>query len=368
MRELLEWNAYGGIVSVSNSIRRYYGLTMYHDSDTDLDHWLQEKKPYRIIVLLIDAMGESVIHKHLKKQDFFMNHEYKTTTTVFPPTTSAATTSLRTGMYPCETGWLGWDQYFKEKDDEIILFLNRSQYHRNMYYPDFSDKALPPQFIGKELLEKGIGFDSVWPEWGKSHPSESYADIMQNILKVSGNKDNQCIYAYWDALDTYMHNNGPSSEQTGFMLRQIERETKEMALQLPEDTALIITADHSQIDIKPKDISKEKDLISCFRHEPSLEPRTMTFYIWNDKRKQFEDIFHRLFDGKYHLYTKEEVINGHFFGTGKEHKRFKEFIGDYLAVAEDDTQIVYRTSMNKKGDHAGRLKEEAMIPLILYMK
>lgn len=368
MKELLEWDAYGDIVSVSNSIRKYYGLTLLHDSDSDLDQWLQEKKPYRIIVLLIDAMGESVIHKHLKESDFFISHEFKSITTVFPPTTSAATTSLRTGMYPCETGWLGWDQYFKEKDDEIILFLNRSQYHRNTFYPNFSYQTLPPQFIGKQLQDAGIGFDSVWPEWGKDHPSKSYSDMMKNILKVSRQKDTRCIYAYWDALDTFMHIHGPSSEQTGFMVRQIERETKEMASHLSEDTALLVIADHSQIDIKQRDITKEKDLISCFRHEPSLEPRTMAFYIWKDKRKQFEDTFHSLFDGQYHLYTKEEVIEGHFFGKGKEHKRFKEFTGDYLGVAENDMQLAYRIALNKKGDHAGRLKAEAMIPLILYKK
>ena len=44
-----------------------------------------------------------------------------------------------------------------------------------------------------------------------------------------------------------------------------------------------------------------------------------------------------------------------------------EFIGDYLAVAKGNVSLVYQAKgKTVKGDHAGGLKEEAMVPVILY--
>ena len=137
----MDFSRYGETVAVSNSLRSYLNLETYHRTDSDVDQWLKEKDIHRIAVLLVDALGTSVLKKHLNDDSFLLSHMYKSITPVFPPTTSASTTSIRTGKMPCETGWLGWNQYFKEKDDNIILFLNRSQYG-NQEYPGFSYKAL----------------------------------------------------------------------------------------------------------------------------------------------------------------------------------------------------------------------------------
>ena len=61
-------------------------------------------------------MGTSILNKHLSKDSFFMKHKLKDMTTVFPATTVAATTSMRTGLNPCETGMLGWTMYFDDID------------------------------------------------------------------------------------------------------------------------------------------------------------------------------------------------------------------------------------------------------------
>ena len=43
---------------------------------------------------------------------------------MFPPTTTSATTSLLTGKYPIETGWLGWTEKLPEYDVPCTRFLN----------------------------------------------------------------------------------------------------------------------------------------------------------------------------------------------------------------------------------------------------
>ena len=73
------------------------------------------------------------------------------------------------------------------------------------------------------------------------------------------------------------------------------------------------------------------------------------------------------------MLTKEshdEVIENCIFGDNNNHPRFNDFVGDYLVVATDNISLSYsKTHKHTKltgGDHAGGLKEEAIIPLILY--
>lgn len=359
----MDFSRYGETVAVSNSLRSYLNLETYHRTDSDVDQWLKENDIHRIAVLLVDALGTSVLKKHLNDDSFLLSHMYKSITPVFPPTTSASTTSIRTGKMPCETGWLGWNQYFKEKDDNIILFLNRSQYG-NQEYPGFSYKALPVRFTEDELGEQG---DSIWPGWAEKNACSTYEDMWKKIIETDRNESKKYVYAYWDQLDTLMHREGPSSKKTNVYVKQLDIITEKYASQLSEHTGLIILADHSQVDVHAENIRKHTELCSCFRHLPALEPRTAAFYIKEEKKDFFAKEFLRLYGNDFDLYTEEEVIDKQIFGTGKIHPRFEEFIGDYLAIAKGRVSFLYGSDREVKGDHAGGSEEEAMIPLILYV-
>jgi predicted AlkP superfamily pyrophosphatase or phosphodiesterase len=82
--------------------------------------------------------------------------------------------------------------------------------------------------------------------------------------KTAQNKQNRFTYVYWDAFDTLMHQKGPSSKETGIMLKEIEAETERFAEQLPEDCALMIVADHSQIDVRQHSLDADQQLCACF--------------------------------------------------------------------------------------------------------
>ena len=62
-----------------------------------------------VVVLLLDALGISILEKHLKPEGFFRSHLAGAFNSVYPPTTVAATTSVLSGAYPDEHGWLGWN-------------------------------------------------------------------------------------------------------------------------------------------------------------------------------------------------------------------------------------------------------------------
>ena len=90
-------NYEGSILSYIASIRRYFGLTSSYGSDPRLSKLLEEQRPGKVFVLLVDAMGTNLIRQKLPEDAFLRRNMLATTTTVFPSTTTAATTSIRNG-------------------------------------------------------------------------------------------------------------------------------------------------------------------------------------------------------------------------------------------------------------------------------
>lgn len=362
----MKWNEYGGIARAAGSLRQYYGLKAYHGTDSAVDEWLNGHHFRCVAAILIDALGSSIIKKNCPSDGFFTERKAEDITTVFPPTTTAATTAFRTGHTPVETGWLGWNQYFREKDDNIILFQNISMYGDSTYDESFSWKTLPVMPLEDELTENGICADSVWPCWAPHMPSENLDAFCDNIYRTVTKPEMRFVYGYWDALDTCMHLNGTHAEVSANMAQEIEKKMAALAKRLPADTGLLIVADHSQIDVHPIFLEEDKEICACFRREPALEARSMAFYIEADKHEVFEELFHKKYGEHWRLYSHEEVMNSTMYGEGMQHPRFSEFIGDYIAVSDDGSFFCYKSDEVLKGHHAGGTREEAEIPVILF--
>ena len=360
----LIWDDQNSILQLSGSLFHYYGLERGHGTDRDVDAWLQKRQPRCVISLLIDAMGISILEKHLPKDSFLRSHLVKIISTVFPPTTAAATTSYMSGYSPAETGWLGWNQYFREKDDELVLFFSKGMYSDISYEPDFVSSVLPVKPIDECLQEKGINADSVWPGWGRHNGCETFDQLLTKTLELS--HDNAFLYVYWDVLDTLMHEHGVEEVIIRDTLWEYDRQIEAFAGRLSSDTCLLITADHSQINTRIYDLGKDEELCACLKGAPSIEQRTVSFRIKDGMQETFVRLFEERFHNDFVLLRPKEALA--LFGPGIPHARTEEFIGDFLATAVSDLQLDYHRTRIMKGNHAGFVREERMIPVILYQK
>lgn len=103
---------------------------------------------------------------------------------------------------------------------------------------------------------------------------------------------------------------------------------------------------------------------------PSLESRVVTFWVKEDKRKKFEELFNKEFSKEFLLLTKEDVLERHLLGFGNKHKKIDDFIGNYVALSISDSMIRLQTYLAdgkpvKKSTHCGLSKEEMEVPLII---
>lgn len=353
-----------GLLQVSASIHKYYGIDTGYRTDETVSAWLNDFGFRCVIVLLVDAMGSLILDQLLARDTFLHQYRTKSVMSVFPPTTTAATTSLLTGKSPAENGWLGWNQYFEELDDEVILFLEQSYYGRQKY-PGFVKETLPVTWLMDKLNARGIHAESVWPSFGKENACDTFEELCDKTLDLSKKQNVRFIYAYWDGFDDLMHNYGTTSPVVYRTLRHIDETITHMAYHLGDDTGFLILADHGMTDITTVDLKEDKELCETFRHRPSLEQRAAAFFIREDKFSRFEELFHKRFGNAFELMTNQEVIAEKVFGPGIMERHVSQFTGDFLAIAKTPLSLTYGKKP-MKAHHAGGMEEEVMIPLILY--
>ena len=376
------------LVNLSNSILKEFGVTPLAPTLELADKYLQ--KDYKnVVVLVLDALGISIIEKHLNPQSFFRSNLAGSFESVFPPTTVAATTSLMSGLYPNEHGWLGWDCYFPDLDYSVTIFRNTTQMtEKKDAKPKAFDQNGNAVWDYDSIEETGaaadynVGFTKcpyksiiqrINEAGGKAYFSmpfmEPYPQTLEAILertdKLCKEPGKKFIYAYWNQPDGVMHETGTVSDLTHKTIIEIEEKVKKFSEGL-KDTLLLITADHGHMNSKNECILDHPDVVKCLKRMPFIEPRALGFQVKDEYIDVFEKIFKENFGDEFWLLTKEEVLSKNVFGLGKSHKDLDKMIGDYLAISISDTAIFTTHFENQVtvGGHAGLTPEELAIPLI----
>ena len=360
------------LVNLSNSILKAFGAETTAPT-LEMADKLLEGDNKNVVILLMDAMGTSVMEKHLAPDGFLRSHLAGTYSSVFPPTTVAATTSILSGLYPNEHGWLGWDVYYPELDKNVTVFTNTDQTtedeNGNLIEPnpaaDFHAgfKYCPYKNIIDKINEAG----------GKAYTSSPFMEpFPQELDEVLGRIESLCkepgrkfIYSYWPEPDHTMHLNGPDSAQAREVLTGLEKRLEEFSSGL-SDTLLLITADHSQIECENHCLVDYPEIMERLVRMPSIEPRTLSFRVKDVFKEDFPETFRKAFGDKFWILTKEEIIEKKLFGIGKDHELFSDMLGDYICISVSDAAVfLTHAEMNMMpGGHAGLTKAELEIPLI----
>ena len=188
---------------------------------------------------------------------------------------------------------------------------------------------------------------------------------MFNIIESKCNESGQkYIYAYNLEPDSSMHEFGCDSSEVKRIIVNLNDKIEELSKKI-KDTIIFVVADHGHINVKNIDLNNYPDIVECFSKRTSLEPRTINFFIKEEKKKEFERLFNKYFGSDFDLYTISDVIESKLFGTGEENGIFRDSLGDYLAIAKTDKTLIYRGFEKLKSQHAGYTDDEIYVPLIM---
>lgn len=354
------------ILNTISSIRKQFHGKPEYSLDEHMECIFSEKQYKNVIVMLLDGMGENILENNLDKDSFLRTHHLYTNTAIFPSTTAASTTATVSGLSPMRTGWLGWQNYFKEIRKNIILFNGRD------YFTDeptgFSGyKALPYEPFYADLNVNGTIHQ---PNFTKR--KKNFKKVLKHSLRAIKKKKQNVQYVYFSQPDGLMHEFGTFDQLVKDKLKEMDDTLTWYAKKLPKDTLLLISADHGHTNIKNIEFFNCTPLLKMLNRRPSNDSRCITFSVKEEYRTVFPKLFTDLFGYAYDIMPSSEALHQEFFGKKEEipHTRVYDFLADYVAVAKKDYCFNYKgiEPIVFKSHHAGITADEMLVPVIVFRK
>lgn len=357
------------LVNVSNSVLNHFGVDTFHETSVEIDKVLKGHK--KIVICLFDGMGQNITRKHLKADSFIRKHYYHTVNSVFPPTTAAATTSLLTGKFPVETGWLAWDTYFPELKRNVILFRNVDYNTDEKLDKQYSYIKYPLTYITDIIHDHDsrVKTSMIQRFPIQKEGPKSLRQALKQIHNFLKDEEYAFSYFYWDSPDREMHVKGIDAKKVKRKVKQVNSFMEKVTNQNP-DTLFILLADHGHVNTEYLDMSEHKELYDLVSQPMCLEKRASSIFIKKGKEMEFARLFNEYYKQEFDLLSKEDVLKIKLFGEGNPRVGVLDSFGDFIAVSKGKYSLYSSTEYKKcalyKGHHGGGTEDERLIDISIY--
>ena len=347
-----------------------------------------------ILLVIADGMGLLNVRNRLDDLPFLrrMTDEGKIApmTSVFPSTTGAAMTSIFTGTEPVTHALLEWFLFLDEAGMIIETLPFRAQNPAEQAQFQNLDIHIRTLFEGEpateNLAREGIECTAYLPEnivdSGFSVATHGSAarkgyHTLDGIISelVPAKKRSTFTTLYYPEVDAAGHTYGPSSPEYLEEMRRVDGFLSELSVEMDEDTVILLTADHGQIDVNPDETLYLDDL-DWFdgmlapkngggNIPPYGSPRDVII-----RAKDAAVMCSRLNDrlGEFGVAKTSEWLTGEgYFGNGARSAKFETRAGSVWFLPHSGKTAWYRhydgEHLAFKGVHGGMTPQEILVPL-----
>lgn len=358
-------NVEQSITAVACSILNHYNIASPNAGYPPLDTILK-KAPRNVVFFLLDGLGQNILAQHLPEGSFLRLHQIDTLCSVFPPTTTAAATALETGLFPSQSGWLGWSIFWPPFGQNVALYPNTTEDGQQAAKYHIGKQCLSVTQLTQQIRkQRGIHALSV-SEQGDIE-AKSPEDVFTAVNQLCNSPGEHFIYAYINEPDHLLHRHGCKAECVKKLLVAIDKALENLQKSCP-DTIFVLTADHGFIDVEPLCLEDFPKLENTLIRKPSIEPRALNLFVKPGHEQQFLKQWKEAMGDSYILYTKAQILEQQLFGPVPNHHMLEDMLGHYLAVACTPLTLFPNPSYLKfmKATHGGMTSDELTVPLIVW--
>jgi len=213
----------------------------------------------RYVVLVVDGLGSSLLTEHQASAPFLASLSgIDDVVCGVPSTTATSLTSLGTGLRAGEHGMVGytarvpatgqrlnsllWDQPVVPEEWQphrtvLELIQDAGVSASSVNHAKFAESGLTL------CSQRGVPFHGVTSTWER-------LDVVVEVLESS---PRGVAYAYESRLDHTGHAKGCTSQDWRDALVRVDSDMAALRDALPDDTVLVITADHGMVDLPQHD-------------------------------------------------------------------------------------------------------------------
>ena len=332
----------------------------------------------RVCVVLVDGLGHGLLAERAGHAPFLRGRlpDARVLTVGFPSTTAASIGLFGTGRGPGRTGLAGYSVRnpatgglanlvsWQGLDPSPAWQREPSLLHLAADAGVTVTSVGPARFAGSGLTVATLG-------GGRYVPAESLDERVEAAL--SALRRPGLVYLYWGDVDKVGHHAGWRSPEWGDALSEVDRGLAALARRLPAGAAMLVTADHGQVDVDP-------DAIIDVAATPALaagvelvagEPRAAHVHLTDTSPEGVAAAAGRWraeLGDRALVATRDEAVAAGWFGEVAEHVR--PILGDLVVAALGvggigDSRTQTPASLALRGMHGSLTPGEMLVPLVV---
>ncbi|NET07932.1 MAG: alkaline phosphatase family protein [Symploca sp. SIO2B6] len=353
----------------------------------------------QVILIFVDAFGWRFFEQYVEKSEFlkrFLSQGVASKlTTQFPSTTAAHVTTIHSGLPVGESGIYEWFYYEPLIEDIIapLLFSFAGDREREtLQKTGISEQAFfPTTTLYQHLKRYGVQsycfqhqnyalspFSRVVCDGAKMVPYRTVPEALVNLSEAAiAQSEKAYFFLYVDSIDAIGHRYSPNSPQfeaeVNTFLLTMERLFHQTLAGKLDNTLLLITADHGQIEVSPQTTIYLNQLIPAIeqfiktnsqgkRLVPAGSPRDMFLYIQEEHLEQVYDLLSQKLADQAIVYRTKTLIDQGYFGVSKPSSALMERLGNLVILPYKYETVWWyekdRFEQRNLGHHGGLSCEE----------
>lgn len=341
----------------------------------------------RVCLFVVDGLGWVQLQRHADAAPFLASMTGRSLTAGFPATTVASLSSLGTGLPPGQHGLTGYTSYDPSADVVVNWLAWRSVGPGD----DLRDRLVPevvqPQpTVWERAQAAGVattvctfdqfaasGLTRAVLRGGRWGGTVAEGDAVARASEASELGHRSLVYVYVSALDLVGHVRGPDTEAWRAQLGIVDRIAEQLAARLPDDAALVVTADHGMV-LVPDEAKVDADATPALQDGVIAiagEPRARFVHTRPGAAADVLASWAAELGETWRVLARDDAIALGLFGaevTPDARRR----IGDVVALSLGSGGVVERRKLPRlaamPGQHGSVTDEELLIPLLTHTR
>lgn len=353
------------------------------DIDTGRRPALQVPAANRIVVMLVDGLGDLLLAAHRSHAPVLSGLRRPTDPIVVaghPSTTATSMGSFGTGRLPGTHGLVGYEvldpgtgRVFNELSWQDGPVPTDWQPHRTVF-EQVRDAGADVFHVGPAFFE-GSGLTTAALRGPLFVPAGSLPDRVDATVSILRQSPRCLVYLYWGEVDKAGHEFGVASERWVGELEAVELAVRTLIARLPRDAVLVITADHGMVDVPLTariDLGDDSPRSRAMGEGVRLvggEPRAPMLYTDPDAAPRVRDRWRQELGPEAIVLLRDEAVAAGWFGPVEP--RVIDRIGDVVvalgaAASVHDSRVQHPRLIELIGMHGSLTPDERRIPFLVH--
>ena len=284
------------------------------------------------VLLVLDGLGWQAFERFPERIPELCAFAGGPVSTVVPSTTPAALTSITTGLPPSRHGITG----FRIRHERGVLNAIRWQLAEGGRAPDPEHVQKERPFLGREVpvvtkaLFRTTGFTTAHMRGADFHGWQTTSVLVEEVraLVAAGAP---FVYAYYSGVDEVAHAHGLESAHYPAELAATDRLVGDLLDALPDDVALVVTADHGQVHVGPegwRSLAPLHDLVETY----AGDGRFRHLHAKPGRAAELHAAAEQLCGGDARVFRRDELLGDGWLGRDPVPATYRR-VGDVVLAA-----------------------------------